>query len=450
MNSIKRAAEASLRIAAVASIALLVMAPQAFAQNGDSIENEFNSQMSGGQDPAAAPQVTMPVADDNGDIATPSADNTIISADDDAADAGDATIVQPSEQTVAAPVATTPAAPKVADPLEKFRAAAAARNLQADASGQTPLNGSPDNPLGPGGQLPVGAQLPATAYALDGGSTDDMQSRLEQQQAEQKKKLKQQVFNSALESLLPLSPEDTRRVLDSFKVSREAAETPITIPTAKTTVQNVPLDPSASPLTIKTSPGYVTTVTILDMTGAPWAIQDISWAGKFNVTTPEEGGHVIRITPQSAHGVGNISIRLVDLITPITFTLSTGIEEVDYRFDARIPKQGPLAKTPLIEYGGLKSVAGSDETLVRVLDGTAIENAEKLKLDGVDGGTSAWRSNDKIYLRTPLTLLSPAWDSSATSADGMNVYTLRDTPVILLSDHGQMVKVRVVTDEGKL
>ncbi len=56
---------------------------------------------------------------------------------------------------------------------------------------------------------------------------------------------------------------------------------------------------------------------------------------------------------------------MVDLITPITFTLVTGLDEVDYRFDARIPKLGPLAKVPLIEHGGLKSVLSAAMTAFR-------------------------------------------------------------------------------------
>jgi intracellular multiplication protein IcmK len=142
-----------------------------------------------------------------------------------------------------------------------------------------------------------------------------------------------------------------------------------------------------------------------------------------------------------------MSIRLVDLITPITFTLTAGLEEVYYRFDARIPKQGPLAKTPLIEYGGLKTAVGADENLVQILDGTPPGISEKLKVEGVDGRTNVWRVSGRIYLRTPLTLLSPTWDSSVTSADGMNVYTLNDTPVILLSDEGRMVRAHIAADE---
>ena len=67
----------------------------------------------------------------------------------------------------------------------------------------------------------------------------------------------------------------------------------------------------------------------------------------------------------------------------------------------------------------------------------------RLDVEGVDGRTSAYRYNDLVYVRTPLTLLSPGWNSSATSADGTRVYEIDDAPVLLLSDRGRMVRARL-------
>lgn len=361
-------------------------------------------------------------------------------------------LVQPAVTT---PVvsATTPAATQ--DPLATATAEADAQQKQSDdplanwrgkagaAATDDPMAAPAANPLGVAADLPVSGNVPATANAL-GATPEEIAMQMEMEAESQKEKLKQDLFKAALKQLLPLDPPQIRSTLESFKESREAAETPIFDPEPKTVVETVSLDPMAVPHTLLTAPGHVTTLSILDQTGSPWAIQDISFAGKFDVTVPEEGGHVLRIVPSSAHGSGNISIRLVDLITPITFTIKTGLNEVHYRFDARIPKQGPLAKTPLIEFGGLKATAGADGNLVNVLDGTTGSDGKPLKLDGVDGRTTAFLIDGQMYLRTPLTLLSPAWDSSASSADGMNVYTLTESPVIILSDRGQMVKAHIV------
>jgi intracellular multiplication protein IcmK len=287
--------------------------------------------------------------------------------------------------------------------------------------------------------------MPGFSGGIAPASSAEMQAEMEAQAEDQRVRLRQEAFKQALQGLLPLKPEEIREVLGMFKESRQAAETPIVYPEPKIHVQNVSLDPSVVPPIIKLMPGHVTTITLLDMTGEPWPIQDISFAGAFDVTPPESGGHVIRVVPRMAHGIGNMSIRLVDLITPITFSLRTDLGETYYRVDARIPKYGPLAKAPIIEHGGLSAQAGG-ETLMQVLEGTPPPEAARLSVSGDDGRTRAWKIKERVYVRTPLTLLSPTWDSSVRSADGMSVYTLASAPVLLLSDNGRMVRAVIRED----
>ncbi len=322
---------------------------------------------------------------------------------------------------------------------------------ESTAEKNAPSSQAAANPLGPAANLPVSSKGPAPVDVMMPPSTpQDMQSAMEAQAAEQDRQFREKAFKEALKNLLPLSKDEIRQTLGAFVDNRQAAETPIYVPTPETRIQTVSLDPTAEPLTIHVAPGYVTTVSILDASGAPWPVQDMSYAGKFTITPPESGGNVIRIIPMSAHGQGNLSVRFVDLITPVVFTLVAGIETVDYRLDIRLPKNGPLAKTPLIEFGGIDSVAGDDQNLSAVLDGVMPKEAEKLRVKGVDGRTTAWRVNDTVYLRTPLSLLSPTWAASASSADGTTVYTLNDAPVILLSDEGRMVQAHIVgADEVK-
>ena len=322
---------------------------------------------------------------------------------------------------------------------------------ESSAEKNVPSSQAAANPLGPAANLTVSSKGPAPVDVMMPPSTpQDMQSAMEAQAAEQDRQFREKAFKEALKNLLPLSKDEIRQTLGAFVDNRQAAETPIYVPTPETRIQTVSLDPTAEPLTIHVAPGYVTTVSILDASGAPWPVQDMSYAGKFTITPPESGGNVIRIIPMSAHGQGNLSVRFVDLITPVVFTLVAGIETVDYRLDIRLPKNGPLAKTPLIEFGGIDSVAGDDQNLSAVLDGVMPKEAEKLRVKGVDGRTTAWRVNDTVYLRTPLSLLSPTWAASASSADGTTVYTLNDAPVILLSDEGRMVQAHIVgADEVK-
>lgn len=255
-------------------------------------------------------------------------------------------------------------------------------------------------------------------------------------------------YDAAITGLLPLRPGEIRKMLETYDKTQQAVEVPIyPYPKPQSVVQTVSLDPGSAPPEIKVATGHVTTLNILDVTGAAWPIQDISWAGNFEMVQPESGGNVIRITPMSEFAYGNISIRLINLTTPITFVVKAHRDSVQFRFDARIPEYGPNAKPPVVQ-GGV-SVEAGNSIMSGILSGVAPDGAVRLDVAGVDGRTSAYKYNDMTYVRTPLTLLSPGWTSSVSSGDGMNVYQLHDSPVLLLSDAGDVKRARLTDrDEG--
>lgn len=266
---------------------------------------------------------------------------------------------------------------------------------------------------------------------------------------ERKEQARKEAFDAALEGLLPLRPGEIRALLERFDRTQESVETPVyPNPKPEVVVQNISLDPGSEPPVVKMAYGQVTTVNFLDSTGAPWPVQDVSWAGNFEIIQVEQGGtdasrftHMFRISPQSEFAYGNMSITMTGLRTPVILTLETNRDVVHYRFDAVLPGYGPLAEAPLIDNGITTAAGGEDMSLM--LEGVVPSKATKLNVSGVDGRTSAYRYNDLVYVRTPLTLLSPGWSSSTSSADGTRVYEINDAPVLLLSDHGRMVRAKL-------
>jgi intracellular multiplication protein IcmK len=290
----------------------------------------------------------------------------------------------------------------------------------------------------------VNARSPG--LTLDQGLVDaagsDVASASPADTAQDKEAIRQEAFKSALDGLLPLRPEEIQTVLKEYDKTREVVEKPFyERPTPRIVVQQLSTDPAVTPPVLKVATGYVTTINIVDATGAPWPIQDLSWAGDFEVTNPESGGNVLRITPMADFAFGNVSLRLVDLKTPLTLTLNTVRDEVFYRVDARVSEYGPLADVPLIK-GGIQ-LSASNKNLGKILDGAVESSLETLDVSGTDGRTKAYRQEGTLYLRTPLTLLSPGWTESVRSADGMNVYSIPETPVVLLSDQGSMVRAYI-------
>lgn len=258
-----------------------------------------------------------------------------------------------------------------------------------------------------------------------------------------KAKARQEAFDSALEGMMPLRPEEITILLERYDEVQKTVEVPhYDRPKPVVSVETANLDPGAEPLSVMLAEGNVTTVTFLDVSGAPWPVEDMSWAGNFEVTESgtDDGTHILRITPQSAFAHGNMSVRLSDLTTPLVLTLATARDKVHYRFDVIVPQNGPMAKPSLIETR-LGTQAGSVQ-ISRVLEGVLPESFERLTVTGVDGRTSAYQDGSKgpTYLRTPLTLLSPGWSAHVSSADGMHVYVIEEAPVVLLSDGGRMVR----------
>jgi intracellular multiplication protein IcmK len=303
---------------------------------------------------------------------------------------------------------------------------------QADVAPREPeMALSPEKPLAPVNPFAPPAAVPSTARK----SKDQLQAEL-----------REQAFNAAVTGLLPLEPNEIRALLERFDQTRQAVEVPIyPAPEPEIAVSTVSLDPGSTPEVLKLATGNVTTLSMLDISGKPWPIQDISFAGDFDVTQPDSGSNMLRITPLSEFAHGNMSMKMVELDTPIMFTLETHRDKVHYRFDARIPEYGPMTEPSLID-GGITMAAGNP-VVNSILEGVPPGAAMRLHVTGVDGRTTAYVYNSQTYVRTPLTLLSPGWSSSISSADGMNVYALANTPVLLLSDKGKVVRARL-SEEG--
>lgn len=288
--------------------------------------------------------------------------------------------------------------------------------------------------------------------SLNNQDTEEFQKKQLELQEKIRQKERDMAAKQAKQTLFPLRPEEIENMLELFSVTREKAETGgRVVPKPQVVVSDVSLDPSAIPQIIRTAPGHVTTLTILDVSGQPWPIQDVTWAGEFEVIPPEQGGHIIRITPLTAHGFGNMSIRLIDLATPVTFSLETSPYISYYRFDARMPEYGPNGAISLISQGpGMQS---GDGLMTALLNGAPPDKAVRLSVDGVDGRTSVWRAEGRVFVRTPLSLLSPGWTASASSADGMKIFQIKESPVLLLSDQGNMVRARIgkeeIVDDGE-
>jgi intracellular multiplication protein IcmK len=247
-------------------------------------------------------------------------------------------------------------------------------------------------------------------------------------------------FENVREQLFPLTPEQILRVKQQYHTQEFAkAATPGTPPKPTATSQFVNLSPGSTPPVIRLSQGFVSSLVFLDSTGAPWPVSayDLGDPSAFNIQWDKTSNTLI-IQANNLYTYGNLAVRLRGLNTPVMLTLIPGQKAVDYRVDLRVQGYGPNAKTIIMDNGLPPSAS---DVLLHVLDGVPPPGSSRLVVSG--GDARVWLLNGKMFVRTNLTILSPGWLGSMTSADGMHAYEMQKSPVLLVSWHGKVMQLKV-------
>jgi intracellular multiplication protein IcmK len=252
----------------------------------------------------------------------------------------------------------------------------------------------------------------------------------------------QAAFQSVANQAFPLTPEQIQTLNNMLDATQRAqATTPnVNPPQPTSTSVMVSLAPGATPPVIRLSRGFVSSLVFVDSTGASWPIAafDIGNPTAFNITWDKKS-NTLMVQARASYTYGNLAVKLVGLNTPVMLTLVPGQKVVDYRVDLRVEGLGPNAQ-PGMQGSGLPGQA--DQTLLNILDGVPPQGAKRLSVS--NNIAQVWLVGDNnLYVRTEFTLLSPAWLSKMSSADGMNAYQLQPTPMILLSRYGKVMQIKV-------
>jgi len=252
--------------------------------------------------------------------------------------------------------------------------------------------------------------------------------------------IENKAFKDMARNLYPLSPEQIVRLKQIYQTSEYAqASTAGTPPKPTATSQFVNLSPGSTPPVIRLSQGFVSSLVFLDSTGAPWPISayDLGDPSAFNIQW-DKTSNTLMIQAIKLYNYGNLAVRLRGLNTPVMLTLIPGQKAVDYRVDLRVQGYGPNAKSMPLEEG---LPPHANDVLLHILEGVPPAGSRRLIVSG--GDARAWLSNEKMYIRTNLTILSPGWLASMTSADGTHAYEMQKSPVLLVSWHGKVMQLKV-------
>lgn len=247
-----------------------------------------------------------------------------------------------------------------------------------------------------------------------------------------------EAFGRMTQTLLPLTPEQIKLLHLLYSANQRAAsEYPGVPPKPISTSVIVNLSPGATPPVVRLGSGFVTALVFLDSSGAPWPVAsyslgnpqafDIKWDQKSNI---------LLVQAITAYRRGNIAVLLKGLNTPVMLEFVPGQTAMDVRVDIRVPGLGPNAEPTMSGLPGVES-----PYLLNLLDGIPPQGSKQLIASECDN--CAWAYQGKMYLRTRMSVLSPAWISTMSSVDGTHVYEMQPAPVVLASRNGKLVKMTI-------
>lgn len=251
--------------------------------------------------------------------------------------------------------------------------------------------------------------------------------------------LRDEAFKQLLDKVAPLTPEQILRMQkEQDKAQQAIATTPNTPPRPVSSTVVIDLSPGVTPPVIRLSAGFVSSLVFMDSTGQPWPIADYSLGNpkNFNIQWDKKTNTMF-IQSTTPYSSANLAVRLADLDTPLMLSLVSGQRDVDYRVDLQVQGRGPNAAAPIVGDG----LPSNNPVLLSVLDGVPPPGSQELEVSCHYG--RAWLWQGKLIFRTQLTILSPAWSATVSSADGTRVYEMLKTPVILASQNGKPVKIEL-------
>lgn len=247
-------------------------------------------------------------------------------------------------------------------------------------------------------------------------------------------------FELGVQQVMPMSPDEIRFLRRMLDARQKAASEIPNPPKSVTGSVSVSLDPGSSPAVVRPFFGVSTSLVILDSTGSPWPVENFTVGNKmlFNVERLDGAtGSSFVISPIQTYGQSNLILKLVGHPTPVVINLVSGQKIHDARVEARVMGRGPNAQvtsTPLTQ--------GIDSRLLSVLDGVP-PTGRRVTVSG-DRVTQGWMMpNGRLWIRTPMTVISPAPLSFVSASDGTHVYELASSPTILGMINNQFVTLKV-------
>lgn len=251
------------------------------------------------------------------------------------------------------------------------------------------------------------------------------------------------LVNETLEAEAPLTREELLRLRrELLERSRGLQDNADGRAPARPTSQilQIDLSPAAdvAPPVVRLSPGQGSVVSFLDAAGRPWPIAVADNANSEEVTINRFSAHQISVFTRSHIAKGNVLVGLEGLPTPVTFTVLAGQRETDYQVRLVLPRFHGDVPSNLVSQGSVPALGTED--LFNYLLMTPPANAVPLQVQGL-AGARAWRTGPStMVVRTDAQI---AVANRHFSLDGVGVYEMQLSPLVVATLNGSFVQMRI-------
>lgn len=195
---------------------------------------------------------------------------------------------------------------------------------------------------------------------------------------------------------------------------------------------SVGLGPDAEVPELRLNAENVGALVFTDSLGNPWRVAEALPPTSFVEASKHENMVIFRPAAGNSQqapvrfGRGSVTVLLEGLTSTVTFSFSYGLSrEVDGQVEAQIQARNPAAAVNAVQAGTIET----DDVFGLFLDGEPPRGANKVKTS--HKSVEAWMYMGRLYVRTALSLHSPAFRMYGGSAAGMNVYRFDRIPSIV-------------------
>jgi intracellular multiplication protein IcmK len=194
---------------------------------------------------------------------------------------------------------------------------------------------------------------------------------------------------------------------------------------------SVGLAPDSDVPEIRLNAENVGAVVFTDSLGSPWRVADVVAPGYVSASKHE---NMVIFRPAVGNsqqapvkfGRGSATVLLEGLTSTVTFAVSYGLSrEVDGQMEAQIQARNPAAAVSAVQGGSIET----DDVFGLFLDGEPPKGANKVRT--THKSVEAWMFQGRLYVRTTMSLHSPAFRMYGGSAAGVNVYRFDRIPSII-------------------